>query len=105
MVFIPTLVRAREESIVFLSGCGYRGAEILESQLRSNRSKGLPESEISGLADFGALYDNARLMWPMPLEMRHIFTLVLAAVLPFLPLVFLVVPAQEVLRTMIELVK
>ena len=105
VVFIPTLVRAREESLVSLSGSGYRGAENLDSKLRSPRDRELPESMISGLADFGVLYDNARLMWPLPLELRHIFSLVAAAVLPFLPLVFLVVPAQEVLRTLVELLK
>jgi hypothetical protein len=39
------------------------------------------------------------------LALRHILSLILAAMLPFLPLVFLVVPAQEVLRTVVELLK
>jgi hypothetical protein len=104
-VFTPTLVRAREENLVFLSGSGYRGAGNLDRKLRSNRTGELPESVVSGLADFGALYENARLMWPLPLELRHIFSLVLAAILPFLPLVFMVVPAEEVLRTLAELLK
>ncbi len=55
---------------------------------------------ISGLSDFGVLYENARLMLPVPLELQHVVSLVLAAVLPFLPLVFLVMPAREVLRTL-----
>jgi hypothetical protein len=55
------------------------------------------------LADFGALYENARRMRPVPLELQHIFALVLAAVLPFLPLVFLVVPAQTVFRKLVKL--
>lgn len=105
MVFIPTLVQVREENIMYLSGCGYRGAEDLERKLRSNRTGELPESEISALTDFGELYENARLMLPVPLEWRHILALVLAALLPFLPLVFLVMPAQEVLRTLVELIK
>jgi hypothetical protein len=39
----------------------------------------------------------------VPLELRHVMILVLAAVLPFVPLVFLVMPAQEVLQTLIRL--
>ena len=101
--FAPKLVRAREESLVFLSGSGYRGAEHLERQLRDSRSGGLPGNEISGLSDFGVLYENARRMKPVPLELRHVFVLMLAAVLPFLPLVFLVMPAQDVFRTLAEL--
>ncbi len=105
LVFAPALVYAREESLVFLSGSGHRGAVNLERKLRSSRTRELPEGEISGLADFGELYENARLMRPLPLELRHLLSMVLAAILPFLPLVFLVIPAQEVLRTLVELIK
>ena len=105
IVFAPALVYAREEGLVFLSGSGNRSAVKLERKLRSNRTRELPESEISSLADFGELYENARLMRPLPLELRHILSMVLAAILPFLPLVFLVMPAQEVLRTLVELIK
>ena len=42
-------------------------------------------------------------MKSLPLELRHVFVLMLAAVLPFLPLVFLVMPAQDVFRTLAEL--
>jgi hypothetical protein len=101
--FALKLVRAREEKLVSLSGSGYHGAEDLEQKLLANRSGKLPSDEISGLADFGALYENARLMRPLPLELRHVFSLVLAAVLPFFPLVFLVMPAQEVFRTLADL--
>jgi hypothetical protein len=101
--FSVKLVRAREEKLVFLSGSGYHGAEHLERELQADRSGKLPSDEISGLADFGALYESARLMRPLPLELRHVVSLVLAAVLPFLPLVFLVMPAQEVFRTLADL--
>ena len=41
-------------------------------------------------------------MRPVPLEMQHILALVLAAVVPFLPLIFLVMPAREVMRTLLK---
>jgi hypothetical protein len=101
--FASKMVRAREEKLVFLSGSGYHGAEHLERKLLADRSRELPSDDISGLADFGALYENARLMRPMPIEMRHVFSLVLAAVAPFFPLVFLVMPAREVFQTLANL--
>ncbi len=102
--FAPRLVRAREESLVFLRGSGYRRAKHLERQLRESKSRELLSEEISSQADFGVLYENARWMKPVPLELQHIFVMVLAALLPFLPLVFLVIPAQEVFQAMFRLV-
>lgn len=102
--FAPRLVRAREESLVFLRGTGYRGAKQLERQLRDSGSRELPSEEISSQADFGVLYQNARWMKPVPLELQHIFVMLLAAGLPFVPLVFLVMPAQEVFQTLVRLV-
>lgn len=103
LVFAPKLVQAREEGLVYLSGSGYEGANELESKLRGRWTEDVSADEISGLADFGALYENARWTKPLPLEIRHVFAMVLSAVLPFLPLVFLVVPAQDVVRTLTSL--
>jgi hypothetical protein len=100
VVFAPKLARARLEGLLQLSGTGYHGADQLEQQLVARRGQPLPANEISGLADFGVLYENARLMKPVPLAWRHILGLFLAAALPFLPLAFLVMPAQEVFRTL-----
>jgi hypothetical protein len=103
LVFAPKLVRAREQHLIFLSGSAHRGAGDLVRKLRSAETGELPSDAVSGLSDFGALYENARLMRPVPLEIRHVVMLVLAAVLPFVPLVFLVMPAREVLRTLARL--
>ena len=75
----------------------------LVRKLRTARDGELPSDAVSGLSDFGALYENARLMRPVPMETQHVLGLVLAAVTPFLPLVFLVMPAREVLRTLARL--
>ena len=103
LVFVPKLARARYENLLFLSGRGYDGAGSVERSLRSSADGELPSTEISGLSDYGALFENARLMKPVPLEWRHVGALVLAAALPFLPLVFLVMPAQEVLQAITRL--
>jgi hypothetical protein len=103
LVFVPKLVRAREEYLLFLSGSAHRGAGDLERRLRSAENGELPTDAISGLTDFGVLYENARLMRPVPMETQHVLGLVLAAVAPFVPLIFLVMPAGEVLRTMARL--
>ncbi len=102
LAFTPKLARARYDSIVFLSGTGFDGAGVVDDRLRASEGP-LPADEVSGLADYGALLDNARLMRPAPLELRHIAVLVLVALLPFLPLVFLVMPVQEVLRALAHL--
>ncbi len=101
--FAPRLWRAREESLVFLRGSGYRGAKHLEQRLQDNESGVSLSKEISAQSDFNVLYENARWMKPVPLELQHIFVMALAALLPFLPLVFLVVPAQEVFQVMFRL--
>lgn len=99
-VFAPALARAREEHMFFVSGSGYYGSGYLERRLRGLDGGGLPTDDISGLADFGTLYENARRMRPLPLEPRHLLLLLLSAVLPFLPLVFLVIPARDVFNTL-----
>ena len=103
LVFAPKLMRAREKNLLFLSGSAHRGAGDLERKLRASSEGELPADAVSGLSDFSVLYEHARLMRPVPLEMQHILALVLAAVVPFLPLIFLVVPAREVLRTLARL--
>ena len=103
LVFAPKLMRAREEYLLFLSGSAHRGAGDLARKLRAAREGELPANAVSGLSDFGTLYENARLMRPVPMETQHVLGLVLAAVTPFLPLVFLVMPAREVLRTLTRL--
>ena len=103
LVFAPKLVRAREEQLPLLSGSAHRGAGNLLCKLSRDSTGELPAEAVSGLSDFGVLYENARLMLPVPLELRHVVSLVLAAALPFLPLIFLVMPAREVLRTLTQL--
>lgn len=104
LAFVPRLVRAREEQLVVLSGQGYRGAEHVGRKLSSGEwGFDVPVDEISGLTDFGALYENARLMRPLPIDRRDIAMLAMAAVVPFVPLIFLVVPAKEVVKTLASL--
>jgi hypothetical protein len=103
MAFLPKLSEARFDTLLFLSGRGFEGSGALDGRLRSHPDADLPATEVSGLADYGALFENARLMRPIPLEWRHIGVLVLAAVVPFVPLVFVAMPAQQVLRTLAQL--
>ena len=103
LAFVPKLARARYDSLLFLSGTGYQGAGALEHALQSRSGDELPDQKISGLADYGTVCESARLMRAAPLEWRHVIVIVLAAVLPFLPLAFLVMPAQEVLKTLAKL--
>jgi len=104
LAFAPKLVRAREEQLAVLSGHGHHGAEYIGRRLGSGTwGTDAPADEISGLADFGALYENARLMRPLPIDTRGVVMLVLAAAVPFVPLIFLVMPAKEVMRTLASL--
>lgn len=103
LVFAPRMVRARQDHLLFLSDSAHRGAGDLERKLRMSRDGELPADAVSGLSDFSALYEHARLMRPVPLEIQHVLALVLSAAVPFLPLVFLVMPAGEVLKTLLRL--
>jgi hypothetical protein len=103
VAFLPQFARVRFDRLLFMSGRGYDGAVVLESKLQSGADRALPDAAVSGLADYGALYENARLMRRVPMEWRHAGAIVLAAVIPFVPLVFLAMPAQEVVRTLVRL--
>lgn len=102
-VFAPQLLRARQDELLFMSGTGFRGGIDLKQKLAMDGAVALPTDAVSGLTDFGSLYENVRLMRPIPVELQHVVAIVLAAVLPFLPLIFLVVPAQQVLSTLAKL--
>ncbi len=82
---------------------GYQGISRLERLLGKSAPGEWPNDDVSGMCDYCTLFENARLMRPVPLELRHVLILVLAAVLPFVPLVFLVMPAQEVIQTLFRL--
>jgi len=102
--FVPRLWQAREKSLVSLRGSGYRSAKHLERRLQDNETGGSLSEEISAQSDLGVLYENARSMNVVPVELQHILVMVLAALLPFLPLVFLVVPAKEVFQVILRLI-
>jgi hypothetical protein len=104
LVFVPVLARAREECVMFMSGSGYRAAQFLDRQLRASKEGELPTDDVSGLADFGPLYENARLMRIVPLELRHVAYLIVCAAGPFAPLVFLVMPARDVFKVLAQMV-
>jgi len=105
-VFIPRLTAARYRVLLALSGSGFDGAGHLGKDLAERAGipdSSLPADDVSGMADFGTLYDNARFMVPMPMDMRHVGTLIGAAIVPFVPLVFFAMPAQEVFETVTKL--
>jgi hypothetical protein len=98
------LSHARALGLFKLSNSGYGGAKQLDRKLDACRTEGeLPDNSISGLADFGVLYENALRMRILPLDVRSVLFILLAAVLPFAPLIFLAMPADEVLRALKDL--
>jgi hypothetical protein len=103
IVFVPKLVYAREAYLIYLSGKGYEGVSRLERKLNATAADEWPNDDVSGMCDYSTLYENARLMRPIPLEIHNMLMLVVSAILPFVPLVFLVMPAQEVLKTLAKL--
>lgn len=105
LVFVPRLALAREEHLMFLSGRGYRGAEFLGQRLRAGESGQLPTEDVSGLCDYGDLFENARGMSPVPIGPRHVLSLAMAAVLPFLPLVFLIMPVADVVKALVQVLR
>jgi hypothetical protein len=72
-----------------------------EKWVRGNNPEGealLGAADIQSLADLGNSFAVIKKMNAFPLDLNTIKTLVLAAALPFVPLLFFVMPAKEAFK-------
>ncbi|HVH48179.1 MAG TPA: hypothetical protein VM925_37860, partial [Labilithrix sp.] len=60
--------------------------------------------ESSSLADLNSVYASVRTMQPIPYRRTHLLVVVLAALAPMIPVLWLIVPVEEVLRDLLKAV-
>lgn len=102
VVLIPRLSLAKWESDAPLSGWANRMDRYLEKKLdEGDVSRILSEAEISSITDYGALLTYAREMRIVPVSNQDLLVVVGAALLPVVPLLFMAMPAQEVLEKLL----
>jgi len=65
----------------------------------------LDAPEVSTLTDFATSYDNIEHMQPFPFDRAAFFALLLAVVLPMLPVVLAEIPLSEVLKALFSALK
>ncbi|MGB7755101.1 MAG: hypothetical protein WBL23_03460, partial [Salinisphaera sp.] len=103
LVFTAKLARAKWEAEAPLSGWANRAERLLEKELREDDTASpLSESAISTLCDYGTLFAQARQMRIIPVSNRDLAFVVSAALLPAMPLMFVAMPAKEILQKMLN---
>ena len=106
LVFLPALFAAKLRGI-------RQYDELAQSYTRSFDDKWItPErkseellgsSDIQSLADLGGSYERIRRMRPVPIDIRQLVSLVLAAVLPMVPLLATAIPLQVILSKLLAI--
>lgn len=78
-------------------------AKWLENPASAPHESLLGSADIQSLADIATCYDHIDRMWPMPFDTKAFALLVLAAIVPMIPLVGTAVPLKEIFTTLGEL--
>jgi hypothetical protein len=78
-------------------------AKWLENPATAPEESLLGSADIQSLADIATCYDHIDRMWPMPFDTKAFAVLVLAAMVPMIPLVGTAVPLQEIFMKLGEL--
>jgi len=103
LVFTARLALAKWEAESSLSGWASRAERSMEQGLREDdTAKPLSESSISSLCDYGTLFTQARQMRLIPVSNRDLAVVVAAALLPAVPLLFVAMPATEILQKILS---
>ncbi len=63
----------------------------------------LGSSDIQSLADIASAYEHVNDMWPVPFDTKGFGILIVASILPLIPLVATEVPLQEILKKLAEM--
>lgn len=102
MAFVGPLHRARVRGILqygaLAAAVGHRFEERWLRRVTDVDSTALAASDFSATADMFAVASNVRDINVVPVGLKDIITLVLATLIPFVPLVFLVMPLSAVIK-------
>jgi hypothetical protein len=104
LVFCPTLARCRRSGLASYGGATSHYNRAFQEKWIGNADPEAQEflgsSDIQSLADMGNSFRFVSEMGVAPCGRRAVVQLALAAAAPFIPLVFLVVPASEILEVL-----
>jgi hypothetical protein len=102
LVFVGTLRRVRRRGILeygaLAGSLGHRFEERWMGAELDPCTEALSAPDFSATTDLYSIVSNARAMTVLPFGVWDAFSLVIASLLPFLPLLLLVVPAVDVLK-------
>ncbi len=109
LVFFGRLSRCRFRGLLDFSSLVLRYDRMFEEKWIERKTAEtddslLGSSDIQSLADIATAYEHVNDMLLIPFDMKGFAVLVFAALLPFLPLVATVVPVQEILKKLAEMV-
>jgi hypothetical protein len=103
LLFLGKLARAKREREAPLSGWASRAERVVADAVEEEDiSRLLNGPEVSCVADFGVLMERARRMRLVPVSNRDMVAVVGAALLPGLPLLFVAMPAGDVLQRILD---
>src|SRR6185503_16546346 len=108
LVFTPALVLTGRRGSVMYGSFARRMGAAFEQKWLIDESRPI-EDRVFGVTDFSAMTDlysitlNARKVHVVPVSRRDLMSLAVGLVIPFLPVVFLVVPAATILKQVVGL--
>jgi len=104
LMFMPRMIEAKIKSLHDYSALAVTHNQMSDGKrVQGNNPKGEPvlgTPEISSLADLGNAYDVLDKMRPVPFRPADAVVLVLAAVVPMLPLLLTLMPLGQILELM-----
>jgi len=108
LAFSGRLSRCRFSGLLEFGAFVWRYDRAFEAKWLANPAAAPHESllgsaDIQSLADIATCYDHIDRMWPMPFDTKAFAVLVLAAMVPMIPLVGTAVPLQEIFMKLGEL--
>ncbi len=109
-VFAPRQVQCRLRGLLEFGALIRRHDREFDERWNTPRSPGTPtcqsllgSPDASSLADIATAYEHINRMQVIPFDKKAFFVLVLAAVLPMVPLIGTVVPLSEIIGRLAEL--
>jgi len=107
LVFTPALMRVKKKGTLEYGGLAARYVRSFDRKWVRGETEGeeslLGTADIQSLADIGNSFQVIKEMRPVPVSTRHVLSVLLAGVLPMLPLLATVVPVKVLLEQLLKL--
>jgi len=101
--FIKPMVRAKEGALLNYEGMAQRYCQAFDEKWHKGRqetpiTENRPLPEFSSMTDMNAMVKGVRDMKTLPYTRQGLISLVIAVMIPFLPVVAMAVPAENILK-------